>query len=128
MAGTKLADGEVAKRVDDCHRLRYEHQMNHLEWTKHCHQAYGDKSEKQYTQYWMKAGERYTDTWREKLSKLLDPAVDELIRLLASDDNKIRSRAIDQIMKYNGEDITRVEGDIKIESIDLKWGNAEEST
>ena len=123
MAGEKLTSGEIAKRVDDCHRLRYEHNMNHLDWVKHCHSAYGDKSEKQYTQYWMKAGERYTENWREKLSKMLDPAVDELIRLLASDDNKIRSRAIDQIMKYNGEDIQRVEGDLKIENISLKWGN-----
>ena len=36
---------------------------------------------------------------------------------------KIRQRAIDQIMKYNGEDIQRVEGDLKIENISLKWGN-----
>ena len=58
----------------------------------------------------------------EKLSKQLDPAVNELIRLLASDDEKIKQRAVDQIMKYNGEDEIKVaisgEMDIK-----LNWGD-----
>jgi hypothetical protein len=90
--------------------------------------AYKDKSEKQYAQYWTKAKERYEEGWREKLSKLLSPAVNELYSLLASEDSKIRQRAIDQIMKYNGEDVQRIEGDLKIENISLKWGDGEQSS
>ena len=123
MAGTKLTDGEIEARIECCFNHRYEMKGSHREWIKHCHMAYKDKSEKQYTQYWIKAGERYEEEWREKLKKMLDPAVTELYALLGSEDNKIRQRAIDQIMKYNGEDIQRVEGDLKIESISLKWGN-----
>ena len=128
MAGIKLTDGEIEARVDACYRMRYEEKMGYKDWIKHCHMAYKDKSEKQYGVYWIKAKERYEEGWREKLSKLLSPAVDELYTLLASEDNKIRQRAIDQIMKYNGEDIQRIEGDIKLETINLKWGDGEQST
>jgi len=129
MAGTKLSDAEVEARIDACFRQRYgEHGgLLYKEWIDHCHKAYKDKSEKQYTQYWIKAGERYEAQWREKLSKMLDPAANELYRLLASDKPKIRQRAIDQIMKYTGNDIQRIEGDIKLEQINLTWGDAEQS-
>ena len=127
MAGTKLTDAEIEARIEACYRMRYEEKQGFKDWIKHCNMAYKDKSEKQYAQYWTKAKERYEEGWREKLSKLLDPAVNELYSLLASEDNKIRQRAIDQIMKYNGEDIQRIEGDIKLEQINLTWGDAEQS-
>jgi hypothetical protein len=41
---------------------------------------------------------------------------------LASDDEKIKQRAIDQIIKYTGNDIQRIEA--KIEgNIVLNWGS-----
>jgi histone H3/H4 len=61
----------------------------------------------------MKSRDLYDEGWRERLTKLLGPAVNELTRALASEDEKIRTRAIDQIMKYNGEDIQKIQADIK---------------
>ena len=122
MAGEKLTSGEINERVESCYDLRYKQGMHQKQWVKHCHKAYGDKSEKQYIQYWIKSKDLYQESWREKLSQQLDPAVNELIRLMASDDEKIRQRAIDQVMKYNGEDEIKVaisgEMDIK-----LNWGD-----
>jgi hypothetical protein len=61
----------------------------------------------------MKSKDLYDNAWRERLTKLLDPAVNELTRLLASEDEKIRQRALDQVMKYNGEDIQKIQAEIK---------------
>ena len=48
--------------------------------------------------------------------------MDELYGLLGSDDEKIRQRAIDQIVKYTGNDIEKIEA--KIEgNIELNWGD-----
>jgi len=125
MAGNKLTNGEIEQRVEACFNLRYKEGMHQKQWVKHCHKVYGDKSEKQYIQYWIKSKDLYQESWREKLSKQLDPAVNELIRLLASDDEKIKQRAVDQIMKYNGEDEIKVaisgEMDIK-----LNWGDEQQ--
>lgn len=126
MAGKKLSDAEIAIRVKDCYNLRFNHNYGVKEWIDHCHKTYGDKSEKQYTQYWMETSNRYNEHWKEKLNKAIDPAVNELYALLASDDSKIRQRAIDQIMKYTGHDIQKIEGDIKVEQISLQWGNTDE--
>jgi len=53
---------------------------------------------------------------------MLDPAMNELFGLLGSEDEKIRQRAIDQIVKYTGNDIQKIEA--KIEgNIVLNWGN-----
>ena len=123
MAGHKLTDGEVNERVEQCFDLRYSEGYKQKQWIKYCHQFYNDKSEKQYHQYWIKSKDLYNESWREKLNKQLDPAVNELIRLLASDDEKIRQRAIDQIMKYNGEDEIKVAVTGQME-ISLNWGDA----
>lgn len=106
---------EVEKRAKECYNLRYETtpSITQEKWVEYCHEAYGDRSEQQYCAYWAKAKDMYEEGWRERLSKLLGPAVDELTRALASEDEKIRSRAIDQIMKYNGEDIQKIQADIK---------------
>lgn len=127
MAGTKLTDAEIAIRVEDCYNLRFNQKYTIKQWLNHCHKTYGDKSEQQYTQYWMETSNRYNENWKEKLNKLLDPAIDELYTLLASDDEKIRQRAIDQIVKYTGNDITKIEGDIKVQQIDLSWGTTTEN-
>jgi hypothetical protein len=53
---------------------------------------------------------------------MLDPAMGQLLGLLASDDEKIRQRAVDQIVKYTGNDIEKIEA--KIEgTIELNWGD-----
>lgn len=123
MAGTKLTQAEVDKRVQDCYDLRFNSNdgMTHKKWIAYCKENYDDKSEIQYSNYYAKASELYKDSWREKLSKQLDPAVNTLIELLASDDEKIRQRAVDQVMKYTGHDITQIEA--KVEgNIELSWG------
>ena len=108
---------EVDKRVQECYKLRYESTppIKQEKWVEYCHEVYNDRSEQQYCSYWASARDKYQESWKERLSKLLGPAVDELTRALASEDEKIRSRAIDQIMKYNGEDIQRIQADIKAE-------------
>lgn len=126
MAGHKLTKAETDLRVAQCYKLRYESENPILfrEWIAYCHETYGDKSEQQYSAYWASSTEQYQETWKEKLNKQLDPAVNELISLLASDDEKIRQRAVDQIMKYTGNDVEKIEA--KIEGvIELNWGNGE---
>jgi len=129
MAGTKLTNTEVEARVDKCLELRYKAETPILqrEWVKYCKKEYNDKSEKQYIQYWISAREKYEESWRAKLNKMLDPAMNELMGLLASDDEKIRQRAIDQIVKYTGNDIEKIEA--KIEgTIELNWGDEDSNT
>lgn len=126
MAGVKLPGSEIQNRVDKCFELRYksEGSLKFREWIAYCHENYGDKSEKQYTAYWTKASEMYSEDWREKLNRTLDPAVNELISLLASEDEKIRQRAIDQIMKYTGNDVDKVENKIEGNiTIDVNFGD-----
>ena len=59
MAGNKLSKSETDARVDKCLELRYnlEKPMLHREWIAFCKKEYGDKSEKQYTAYWMSTKE-----------------------------------------------------------------------
>ena len=71
----------------------------------------------------MKAKEAYMEAWRERLNKSLSPAVDELIRLLANESSQVRQKAVDQIMKYTGNDIERIQSEMTIQNIDLKWGD-----
>jgi len=127
MAGKKLTHTEVDERIDKCLELRYnsEDAILFKEWIKYCHNNYGDKSEQQYSAYWASAREKYEEQWRAKLSKLLDPAMNELFTLLADEDPKVRQRAVDQVMKYTGNDIERIEA--KIEgNITLNWGDETE--
>lgn len=126
MAGTKLTHTEVDERVDKCLELRYKANDPILqrEWVKYCKKNYGDKSEQQYIAYWISAREKYEESWRAKLNKMLDPAMNELFGLLADEDPKVRQRAVDQIVKYTGNDIEKIEA--KIEgNIELNWGSDE---
>ena len=75
MAGNKLTDAEINERVETCFDLRYKQGYRQVDWLKYCHKHYGDKSKKQYHQYWMKSKDHYNESWREKLAKQLDPAV-----------------------------------------------------
>jgi hypothetical protein len=51
--------------------------------------------------------------------------MNELFGLLGSDDEKIRQRAIDQIVKYTGNDIQKIEAKIQGD-IKLNWGDLPE--
>lgn len=124
MAGSRITKAENDERVDKCLELRFQSQEPILQkdWIKYCHKHYGDKSEITYHKYWSDAKDKYEEMWKSKLSKLLDPAMNELFGLLSSEDEKIRSRAVDQIMKYTGQDIQRIEA--KVEgNIVLNWGD-----
>ena len=124
MAGNKLTHTEVDERVEKCFELRFKTDppMLQKEWIKYCHKHYNDKSEQQYHAYWSAAREKYDEGWKAKLNQMLDPAMNELFGLLGSEDEKIRQRAIDQIVKYTGNDIQKIEA--KIEgNIVLSWGN-----
>ena len=128
MAGLKMTDAEINERVELCFDMRYKQGTRQVDWVKYCHEHYDDKSEKTYISYWIKSKDKYNDGWREKLNKQLDPAVNTLIGLLVSDDEKIRQRAVDQIMKYNGEDEIKVAISGQMD-IKLNWGDIEtEST
>lgn len=126
MAGIKLSQGEIQQRVNECFKLRFEaeHPILQKEWIKHCHKIYGDKSEKQYHQYWIQSKELYDEQWRAKLDRMLDPAMNELFNLLADEDSKIRQRAVDQIVKYTGNEQNKLDIDLKGEmNISLNWGD-----
>lgn len=124
MAGQKLTDAEVNQRVDKCLELRYhtDPPMLQREWIKYCHKYYTDKSEQQYHAYWASARDRYDENWRALLNAQLTPAVQTLIGLLASEDEKVRQRAIDQIVKYTGNDIDRSEINVSVTEYVTKWG------
>lgn len=124
MAGNKLTNAEINVRVDACLNMRYnaDSPMLQREWIAYCHEHYGDKSEQQYHAYWAMARERYEENWRAKLSKMLSPAMDTLYELLGSDDEKVRQRAIDQIVKYTGNDVEKIEAKID-GNIQLTWGD-----
>ena len=127
MAGIKATHAEISERVNKCYELRYgDTAFKHEDWIKFCKKTYDDKSEQTYTSYWMKAKEMYMDAWKERLDKSISPAVDELIRLLANESSAVRQRAIDQIMKYTGHDIQKMESEVRIQNIDLKWNDGEE--
>jgi len=118
MAGHKINNKELESRVDKAYDLRYNQNYTQEKYVKWCKEEYGDKSEQQYCQYFLKARESNDQAWKDKLQALLGPATDELFRLLASEDERTRSRAVDQIMKYTGNDVQRisaeVKGDIKV--------------
>ena len=124
MAGDKLDKIEVDERITKCFELRFKTDppMLQREWIKYCHKHYSDKSEQQYHWYWAQAKDKYDEGWRAKLNQMLDPAMNELFGLLGSDDEKIRQRAIDQIVKYTGNDIQKIEAKIQGD-IKLNWGN-----
>ena len=124
MAGLKMTDAEINERVELCFDMRYKQGTRQVDWVKYCHEHYDDKSEKTYISYWIKSKDLYNESWRDKLSKQLDPAVNTLIGLLASDDEKIRQRAVDQVMKFNGEDEIKVAISGQMD-IKLNWGDAE---
>lgn len=115
MAGNKLTLTEVEKRVDNCFNLRYQQEIpiTQRQWVKLCHEQYGDKSEQQYCSYWSSAKKKFDDGWKEQLQKLLKPATQEIERLLTSENEAMRKAAIDQVYKYSGNDIQKIDQEVK---------------
>ena len=126
MAGNRLPQTEVDKRIKECFDLRFNNNdiFRFKAWIQYCHQNYGDKSEQQYTDYWMKAGEMHEESWKELLNKQLTPAVHELIRLLSDENPKIRHDAARSIFKYTGHEIQKIQADVKGE-INISFGSDE---
>lgn len=124
MAGTRLPQDEVELRVQKCYELRFDtdRPFGVKDWLKYCHENYSDKSEQTYTLYWAQAGEKFKEGWKELLNKQLTPAVLTIIELLASEDEKVRQRAVDQIMKYTGNDIEKVEANVNLTHVKTNWG------
>ena len=121
---SRLTDIEVQSRVDKCFELRYKSDKPILqrEWIAYCKKTYGDKSVPQYANYWAKAKDDYEEIWKSKLEGLLDPAMQELVRLLNSPSDTIKQRAIDQIIKYTGNDIQKHLVKAQIENITIGFG------
>lgn len=115
MAGTRISKDENQERVMQCYKMRFEHPngCKLKEWLKYCDTHYSDKSQQQHTKYWADAGKIYEDTWKEKLNRQLDPAVNELIALLANEDPKVRHEAAKSIFKYTGQDIQKIQAEVK---------------
>ena len=125
---TKLPQAEVDARVAKCIELRTAGGVFTSEdWIKYCNQHYGDKSESAYRVYYTNSNKAYEAYWRNMLEGMLKPAMDELITLLNSNNEQIKQKAIDQILKYSGNDVQKIEakvdGDI---NINLTWGNKED--
>ena len=49
--------------------------------------------------------------------------MNQLFALLGSEDEKIRQRAIDQIVKYTGNDVDRQEVNVTVTEYKTKWGS-----
>ncbi len=128
MAGKKLNDNQIKERIDAAYQKRYVEnytQIRYVKWAKEEYKDNNPKSEQQYCQYFTKSKDVHTEAWKDKLDKLLDPAADELVRLLADEQPKIRQRAIDQIMKFTGNDITKQEIKATVENIKVGFGQDE---
>ena len=112
MAGDKLSDKEIKDRIKKAYDLRYNEkytQERYVQWAK---EYYGDKSEQQYCQYFTKSRKYHEEVWKDLLEQQLKPATLELIRLMADEDPKVRQRAIDQIFKYTGNDIQKIQAEV----------------
>lgn len=121
----KLTQNQVEERITKCFELRYNNGgqvFGHKEWQEYCNKHYGDKSPNSYTDYWMEASRRYKAFWKEKLDIYLAPAVDKMTELLEDDDPKVVQKAVEQIFKYSGNDVEKIDmnhsGQLK-----LTWGD-----
>lgn len=106
----RLTKVEVQNRIDTCFDLRYNNPNKPIlqrEWLDYCEKHYGDKSRPQYINYWMSAKEQYDEAWKGRLEGLLEPAMVELTELLHSDNPLVKQKAIDQIVKFTGNDIQK---------------------
>jgi len=123
MAGTRITKDDYDKRVKTCYSFRFlkSEPFGVKDWIEDCEEHYPDKSQQQYTKMWADAGDLYQEGWKEKLNKMLGPATDELFRLLASEDEKIRQRAIDQVLRYTGNEVQKIQAEVQ-QTIKVNFG------
>ena len=112
MPGEKASKQELTEIVEKAYDLRYNQNYTQIKYVKWAKKEY-KKSEQQCCQYYLKAKHHHTTMWKDLLEKQLTPAVEELIRLMADDNPKIRQRAIDQVVKFTGNDIQKIQAEIK---------------
>ena len=112
MAGNKLNNQEITEIVEKAYDLRYIQNFSQKAYVAWAKKEYG-KSEQQCCQYYLKAKEKHTTMWKALLEKQLTPAVEELIRLMADENPKIRQQAISQVFKYTGNDIQKIQAEVK---------------
>lgn len=105
----RLSNIEVQRRVDECFDLRFNADKPILQrqWIDHCKEKYGDKSIPTYQHYWNLAKQEHDERWRGTLEGLLEETVVALQEGLRSDNHYTRSKTIDQIMKYSGNDVQK---------------------
>lgn len=125
--GKRLTKGEIDKRIKKAYDLRYNQNYGQIEYVKWCKEHYGDKSEQTYCKYFLEAKSVYDANWKDMLQRQLSPAVKELRELMMDKDPKVRQRAIDQVFKYTGNDIQKVESNIKGDmNINVSFGGSDE--
>jgi len=122
MAGNKLSDKEIKERVKKAYDLRYNENYTQERYVKWAKEYYGDKSEQQFCQYFLKARDLYEETWKDLLEKQLHPATEELIRLLADENPKVRDAAVAKIFKYTGNEIQKIQAEVKGD-ININFGD-----
>ena len=112
MAGNKVNNKELKEIVEKAYDLRYNQnygQKRYVAWAK---KEYG-KSEQQCCQYFLKAKDYHTTVWKDLLEKQLSTVVEELIRLMGDENPKIRDAAIGKIFKYSGNEIQKIQAEVK---------------
>tara|TARA_R110000772_G_scaffold257283_1_gene374016 strand:- start:276 stop:647 length:372 start_codon:yes stop_codon:yes gene_type:complete len=112
MAGIKSNSKEIEDIVRKAYDLRYNENYNQQRYVKWAKKEYG-KSEQQCCQYFLKAKHYHTTMWKDLLERQLTPAVEELIRLMADENPKIRDAAIAKIFRYSGNEVQKIHAEIK---------------
>ena len=124
---TTVTKAELDRRVKQAYELRYNQGYSQAEYVKWAKEEYGDKSEQQYCQYFLKARQFNDQVWKDLLERQLEPAVHEIIKLMADEDPKVRQRAIDQVFKYTGNDIQKIDASVAgAMDIKVSFGSDEE--
>jgi hypothetical protein len=125
MAGNKVNNKELQEIIEKAYDLRYNLDYSQKQYVKWAKNEYG-KSEQQCCQYFLKAKQHHSVVWKDLLEKQLTPAVEELIRLMADENPKIRQQAVSQIFKYSGNDVIKQEIKAEIDSVNVKFRGIEE--
>lgn len=123
---TRHTPEQRRKRVEECFQLRFgrEEGLRYVDWLDYCRKNFGDKSEVTYWEYWDEASGMYKESWQTKLNSMIDPAINELFKLLADENPKIRQRAIDQVLEYSGNKVQKIDANVNGQ-IKVKFGDTE---
>ncbi len=111
--GWKHTDAVIAERVEAAYDFRYNQKGRMKDWVSKCKKVYGDRCNRTYEIYWNKAKEQYTEVWQNKIEGMIQPAMDELLELLQDGSERARQTAIDQILRYSGNAVQKIDMDVK---------------